>query len=104
MTCWTRSDKPERLDDDSWLTQQLKRTRDQLDKKSKFCDQLAGELRRLETDLDARNSTISEVRDQLRASNTELRAAAIAGEFARSEHKEEVAALRVAVARCSREA
>lgn len=92
MSCFVRADKP--IDEDSWLTQQLKLTRDQLDKKSRFCEQLARELKRLEADLGKRNEAARETRSLLRATNSELQAAALAGAVARAEHEEEATALR----------
>ncbi|CAE8678814.1 unnamed protein product [Polarella glacialis] len=62
LQCWTRSDKAAAREadgesqQDSWLTAQLKFTRDQLDKKSSLCDQLAGELRRLQAELESKSS------------------------------------------------
>mmetsp|Transcript_81664 Transcript_81664/g.236736 ORF Transcript_81664/g.236736 Transcript_81664/m.236736 type:complete len:522 (+) Transcript_81664:111-1676(+) len=85
------------LDDDAWLTQQLKLTREQLDKKSNFCDQLAGELRRLEAELEAKNSAARESRDLLRSTTSELKAAAQAAEAARAAQEEDAAALRLEV-------
>jgi len=95
MNCVKRGEKQDVSVEESWLTQQLKRVRDQLEKKSNFCDQLASELRKLEADLDARNKTIAEVKDRLRATDSELRAAALAGAAERAEHEEEAAALRL---------
>ncbi|CAE7481848.1 unnamed protein product [Symbiodinium necroappetens] len=47
LACFTRTDKPAEEKVDVWLTEQLKFTRDQLDKKSRQCEQLDAELRRL---------------------------------------------------------
>lgn len=65
LQCWTRSDKSSHHQDvpDSWLADQLKFTRDQLDKKSRDCDQYAAELRELK---DSQSSHASEEVSQLR--------------------------------------
>lgn len=49
--CWTRSDKSQEDKTDVWLTEQLKFTREQLDKKSRQCEQLDAENRRLQARL-----------------------------------------------------
>lgn len=56
FACFTRTDKLSAEADpcqDAWLTEQLKFTRDQLDKKSSLCDQLAAELRQAQEQLEA---------------------------------------------------
>lgn len=57
FACFTRTDKLSAEADpcqDAWLTEQLKFTRDQLDKKSSLCDQLAAELRQAQEQLEAK--------------------------------------------------
>jgi len=79
-----RGAMPEKGLDENWLAQQLKRTRDQLDKKSTLCDELASELRKLEADLNDRDQTNAEVRGQLRAATAELKSGLAAGGAARA--------------------
>lgn len=74
--CFTRGFfKDESNSLEEWLTQQLKATREQLSKKSDFCDQLADQLRELESDLKARTTSEYEAREKLNVINSELRAA-----------------------------
>jgi len=65
---------------EEWLTQQLRGTRDQLCKKSDFCDELAMRLRDMEADVKKRSTAEYEVRELLNTCNSELRSATRARE------------------------
>mmetsp|Transcript_103190 Transcript_103190/g.205040 ORF Transcript_103190/g.205040 Transcript_103190/m.205040 type:complete len:633 (+) Transcript_103190:51-1949(+) len=85
-SCWLRSGK---LDDDGWLSKQLKNTREQLDRKARLCDQLAHEVHALQSDLEARAGATRDLRKQLSAANAELRAAAHSNAVERAAHSEQ---------------
>jgi len=87
--CLTRSSQKEETSaPEEWLSQQLKCTREQLCKKSDFCDQLADRLRNLEESLTKRSSAEYQAREQLNATNAELRAASRAREQQEAEYAE----------------
>mmetsp|Transcript_46271 Transcript_46271/g.110089 ORF Transcript_46271/g.110089 Transcript_46271/m.110089 type:complete len:888 (-) Transcript_46271:48-2711(-) len=93
-TCWSRP--KQEVDDrplDPCLTDLLKVTRDQLDKKSRISDDLAKEVRRLEADLLDRSKQHQELKDVLSANKAELRAAAKVSANERSQFVEERAKL-----------
>lgn len=72
LSCFARDKVNETpaFDEASWLSLQLKRTRDKLDRKNKFCDQLAGELRKLGLELEASHATVVEAKEQAATSAT----------------------------------
>eukprot|EP00928_Gymnodinium_smaydae_P031163 TRINITY_DN22963_c0_g1_i1.p1 TRINITY_DN22963_c0_g1~~TRINITY_DN22963_c0_g1_i1.p1 ORF type:complete len:611 (+),score=192.70 TRINITY_DN22963_c0_g1_i1:44-1834(+) len=98
-SCFSRSSRfsffasEEDASENNWLSQQLKLTRDQLDRKSGLCDQLAQQLRSTQAELESRTGVVREVRSLLGATNSELRAAALAASLEKDEHAEVVAAL-----------
>jgi len=80
LSCFTRNffkedESEHQAPGEQWLTQQLKGTREQLCKKSEFCDQLADRLRELEADVKRRSCAEYEVRDILNITKSELRVA-----------------------------
>lgn len=93
VSCWARSLKEGMPDNNTWLMSQLKLTREQLSKKSDFCDQLATRVQELEDDIQRRGSTVRQVRGLLDSTTCELRAAAQARRQAEARHAEAEAAL-----------
>jgi len=89
LACFFRSAvKEDSSPQEEWLTLQLKASREQLCKKSDFCDQLAVELRGLESERVKRSSAEYQVREILSATNSELRAAGRAREQQESDFTE----------------